>query len=257
MGNLGIVITTVKGSKQYLPLLLQVLASTGSKTDIIVVDDGQIEASSVPLGESVKYTSTGLRFGGYAQAVNHGVRNLNGESYLAVLHDDIELPEDFSFQPFIDKMEIDETIGAIVPMLVKPRHTIVESFVSFVDLRGQQILKPEFSNWFPEYPPANEERYVDLLRSSFIFFRRSAFDGVSGYTENDTPCLFEDFDLSMKIKDAGYNLLYMPSIKAVHTVGATLLDSPELDLDEFAKVGLERFKTRWMDSSLICWRKEE
>lgn len=256
MGNLGVVITTLKGKELYLPLLLQVLASTDKKSDIVVVDDGE-NGEECPLQPAVRCISTGGKMTGFSSSVNKGVKELNGEIYVAVLHDDIRLPEDFSFQPFIERMEMDDTIGAIVPMLVKPRHTITESFASFAVARGNQIIKAGFSNWYPEYPPANEEQGVDVMKSPFIFFRRAAFDEVGGYDELFNPFGFEDFDLTLRLKEKGYNALYMPSVRAIHLASQTINEELREDLGKVMQEHLEEFKKKWGDSPLIVWKEED
>lgn len=255
MGNLGVVITTVKGKELYLPLLLQVLAATDKQSDIVVVDDGN-KGSECPL-PPVRCVSTSGDMTGYSSSVNIGVKALNGEQYVAVLHDDIRLPDDFSFDPLIERMEIDELIGAIVPMLVKPRHTIAESFATFIVARGNQLIKAAFNNWYPEYPPANEEQGVDVMKSPFVFFRRDAFDLVNGYDEVFNPYGFEDFDITLRLKDAGYNVLYMPSVMAIHLVAQTINGELGEDLGKPLQDHLEVFKQRWTDSPYIVWKEED
>lgn len=256
MGELGIVITTVQGQGMYLPLLMQVLASTDNNSDIMLVDDGQ-NGEEVPLHKAVKYISTGERMKGFASAVNLGVSNLNGEKYIVLLHDDIRLGEDFSFQPFIDKLNGDDSIGAIVPLMHTPRHTITESFCSFVSQRNNQLIKAGFTNWYPEYPPANEEQFVDLLKSPFIFLRREAFDKIGGYDEAYNPFGFEDFDLSMKLRSEGFNLLYMPSVRVIHLAAQTINSDYDLptEINEVMAPHLNTFKERWNNSSLIEWKE--
>jgi GT2 family glycosyltransferase len=257
MGKLGVVITTYRGQGQFLETLLHVLAATDKKSDIVVVSDSD-SFGEVPLGECIHYVSTEVTGSGFAKAANLGVKALNGEEYVAILHDDIALPDGFSFEPLIRKMENDEHIGLIVPMLLKPRNTTVESFAMFMVSRGQQIIKSYYNNWYPEYPAANEEQEVDVAKSPFMFFRRSVWEEVGGFDEEFSPFSFEDFDITLRVKQAGYSAIYYPKVKAIHHQAKTINNSLEgFDIPSITQANLDKFKEKWGSSPLMVWKKDD
>lgn len=57
---------------------------------------------------------------------------------------------------------------------------------------------------------------IAYLGSGGLLLRKSLFDEVGGFDEYYDPTCFEDTDLSLKIRHAGYELAYCPYIGLVH-----------------------------------------
>jgi N-acetylglucosaminyl-diphospho-decaprenol L-rhamnosyltransferase len=68
------------------------------------------------------------------------------------------------------------------------------------------------------YPSAPES--VDAVSGACMFIRREAFDAVGGFDEGYfLHC--EDLDLCRRVRDAGFDVLYVPSIALVHEQGSS------------------------------------
>ena len=72
-------------------------------------------------------------------------------------------------------------------------------------------------NWDPERP-----QDVDQPAGAFLMVRREVFENVGLLDENFTPIWFEDVDLCLRIRLAGYRICYVPTALARHEGGHSL-----------------------------------
>lgn len=73
------------------------------------------------------------------------------------------------------------------------------------------------------YMPANIDarRDVDYLGSGGMILRKADFNKVKGFDEKYDPTCFEDTDISMSLRHAGFNIYYSPYLGALHIAHQT------------------------------------
>lgn len=59
---------------------------------------------------------------------------------------------------------------------------------------------------------------VPVASGCFMLMRRQAFDSVGGF-DSDFFMYFEDFDLSIRLRQTGWRIIYMPEVKITHYGG--------------------------------------
>lgn len=189
--------------------MLSGLAQKNIDGRVIVVDQGSQPINVKQLREfsqdkarlTVIYNSVNLGVpGGRNQAALQG----DGD-YIVGLDNDAEFIDQYQMQKAVDIMEADPTIGVL----------------GFRVLRfGTQ--EDDRSSW---YYSKNVDEYGDKTFEANHFvgaghmIRRSAFEQVKGY--DDTLFFMqEEIDLSERIINAGYKLVYSPDVVIGHKVSA-------------------------------------
>ena len=74
--------------------------------------------------------------------------------------------------------------------------------------------------------PAASPRYravrtVDYCSACSLLVRRDAFEGVGGFEQRYFPAYYEDVDLALKLREAGWSIVYQPSSELVHVESAS------------------------------------
>jgi len=80
---------------------------------------------------------------------------------------------------------------------------------------------------------------VDQPAGAFLMVRRSVLDAIGGFDERFYPLWFEDVDLCLRIRRAGYRIRYLPACAARHRGGHSL-----------ERISVERKQVYWYGSLL-------
>jgi len=204
------------------------LKETGEQVRVILVDNGSIpnpkelyqqkhpdviflrneENMGTPIGNNV-----GIRY-----ALEHGA------TYVMMLNNDTTVDTNF-LRPLVTAMETDNTIGVAggkVYFSSDPKRIWFAGgkfnrLTARVEHVG--IMKYDY-----EIPSGNFEN--DFISGCFAMFRSSALREV-GLLDEQFFAYMEDVDLSIRIKNAGYKLSYIPQACIYHKVSTTIkVDSP-------------------------------
>ena len=156
----------------------------------------------------------------FAAMNNAAVRSTSG-SLLLFLNNDVD-----SFSPrWLEQMtatfELDDRIGAVGALLHYPEGDIQHAGVV---LNAKRLCQHAHYNW-----PADSLGYQGRIRrlqefsavtAACLLVRREAFDEVGGFDEQ-FPDDYNDIDLCLRLRTAGFSIVYQPHVQATHWEGRT------------------------------------
>lgn len=169
------------------------LAQTGVELDVVVVGNGW-DPSGLPAGARGVFRATD---DGIPAGRNFGARHARGELVL-FLDDDAALATGDALARLAARFD-DPSLG-----MVQPR----------VDPLGDG---PPAREWVPRLRAGSRHRsgVITHVWEGAVLVRRAAFDAAGGWPE-DFRMVHEGIDLSWRVMDAGYRILYAADVAALH-----------------------------------------
>jgi N-acetylglucosaminyl-diphospho-decaprenol L-rhamnosyltransferase len=163
---------------------------------------------------------------GFTGGNNQGLEAARGR-YVCVLNPDTEIV-DAALDQLVAYLDDQPEVGAIGPQLLNPDGSIQSSrrrfptvATAFFESTWLQGLAPR--SWLRHYylddvSPAVTQQ-VDWLNGACTIFRRSVLDQVGVYDEQNFFMYSEELDLCRRIKQAGWQIVYLPEAKVIHHAG--------------------------------------
>lgn len=205
-------------------------ASAGVDTEIIVVDNNSADSSCDMVRNNFPNVTLieNKDNKGFSKANNQGVAIATGE-YTLFLNPDTVMPEDF-LQKMVSYMEAHPEAGSIGPKLIDGRGRYApdgkKSFpsLSVAIFKTTGINKifsksPYFNKYYAVHVDKDEVAEVDMLSGCCMMVRRSVINETGGAFDESYFMYCEDFDLSYRIKNAGYKNIYFPETTLIHYKG--------------------------------------
>ncbi len=194
--------------------------------EIIVVDNGSQDGSA----EAVKANFPEVHLvaldsnKGYAKGNNLALELASGEFHL-LLNPDVEVLEG-SLEILVDFMRNTPKAGGCAPLLLNPDGTVQASFRRFptpdavlaglVEALGLKPTRPYKFTLPLDSPPVQVEQPM----ASAFCLRAEAVAEVGGLDE-DFPLFFNDVDLCLRLKEAGWEIWAVPASRVIHLGGAS------------------------------------
>lgn len=194
--------------------------------------------------QNVRHVKTKEKGIGFGRNVNFGARQAKGD-WLLILNDDV----------YLNPNAVEEMVKVI-----KPDTGIVVHFLCYQDRRI-------FATVCARKPDADDFHHVDMLKSeptlkqvvevenacgASWLVRREAFEKVGGYDERFF-LYAEDNDLSLRIRHAGWKILYTPHARGWHIGHQSTRKLG--NLEELMKPSVAFFQSRW--KPYIQWNKNK
>jgi N-acetylglucosaminyl-diphospho-decaprenol L-rhamnosyltransferase len=208
-------------------LLLDCLTSIhahASQYELVVVDNGSTDGSAAavqreyPDVKTISHTENQ----GYARANMIGFRATNGP-YVLFLNSDTIIQSD-AVTCLIDFLEREPQCAACGPRLVQPDGK-TQPFAFGNDPKLGYLLARASARIGIRAPLHDWEstavQAVDWISGACLLVRRSAFEQVGGFDER-IFMYFEDNDLCLRLRSAGWQVVYDPLVAITHTGGASL-----------------------------------
>jgi GT2 family glycosyltransferase len=104
----------------------------------------------------------------------------------------------------------------------------------------------------PRRPEFNYMRDVDYVSGAAILVKREAWDRVGGFSDELAPAYYEDTDLTMKLRAAGYRVLYQPLSEVIHLEGISSGTDLTSGVKRFQEINRVTFATKWAEALARC-----
>ncbi|WP_192821649.1 glycosyltransferase [Rufibacter sp. LB8] len=164
---------------------------------------------------------------GFSKANNQAMRQAQGK-YMLLLNPDTVVEED-TFLKCFQYMEANPKAGALgVKMMDGAGQYLPESkrglptpWVSFTKMFGLGKLFPNsksFNGYYMGHLPEHATNEVDILAGAYMFMRAEALQKV-GLLDESFFMYGEDIDLSYRIQQGGYQVIYSPETRIIHYKG--------------------------------------
>jgi GT2 family glycosyltransferase len=179
----------------------------------------------------------------YAAINNFGATYAKGE-YLWLLNNDLEMITQDCVDGLLNPCMRPE-IGVVGARLYYGDDTVQHAgvMIGLGGVAGHAFVGQ--SRWDPGYMARDWcTQQLSAVTAACLMIRRSVFDEVGGFSE-DLAVAFNDVDLCLKVRRAGYGILYNAQVEAYHYESKTrgLEDTPE----KVARFNgeMDLFKEKW------------
>ncbi len=209
--------------------------------ETIVVDNSSDDESAGMVKQSfpgVKLIQNTIN-AGYAKGNNQALQYITGD-YILFLNPDTIIPYNI-FDKLIQKMESDPSIGVISCQLRNPDRSIQNFCSGLPNLRDEIFLQSGLDKKYPDniwaghkkmtFFSCDEETEIEQPPGTFLFTRRDVISKIGGFDER-FPIFYNDVDWCKRVKNAGFKILFTPSVHIIHHKSASIKTNFEFCLIE-------------------------
>ncbi len=215
-----------------------VQGADGLDREIIVVDNASTDGSPEMVAREfpdVRLICNRANVG-FGAANNQGIRASGGD-YVVLLNSDTVVPEG-ALARLVAFMAAYPETGACSPRLARP-DGYAQAYAFGGDPTPGYLLARGFKRLVARRPlhdwETREVQKVDWVSAACLVARRRALEQVGGFDERFF-LYFEDNDLCLRLRRAGWQILYNPDVTITHLGGESTKQSPAV--------------TQWYDASL-------
>lgn len=156
------------------------------------------------------------RNAGYATACNSGAAAATAPTLL-MLNSDVVPDVPGWLAPMQARLAADERLGCVGPKLLFDDGSLQHAGLYFARGPGDDWYNCHYFKGFPRhYPAADQARDVPGVTGAAMLMRRSAWDEVGGFSAGYIVGDYEDSDLCLRLRQAGYGILYEPAAELFH-----------------------------------------
>ncbi|MCD4697089.1 MAG: glycosyltransferase, partial [Bacteroidales bacterium] len=209
--------------------------------EVIVIDDCSTEDISLietkPTGIRLIHNSENL---GFLKSCNKSATEAKGE-YFCLLYNDTEVHEGW-LKHLVVLMESDSRVAVAGPKLIYPDGRLQEA---------GGIIWNDASAWNygkfgdAEKPDYNYLKEVDYISGACLVIRKQVWLELNGLDIKFAPAYYEDTDLSMQVRKAGYKVIYQPLSVVTHHEGLSNGRDESAGLKKFQIINRDKFLKKW------------
>lgn len=213
------------GLEALLAELDRCASARGLKSELWLVDNGSTDGTPEAVAERFPRVGLALleRNRGFAAGANEGIRRSQGR-FVLLLNSDAR-PCEGAIECCVDVLARRPQVGAVGPQLLHADGRLQNSVHVFPSFASELLPRwlPELL-WPSRYPskrrPPSEPTPVDAVQGAALFARREAIDAVGPLCE-DYFFFLEETDWCWRLRQAGWQVLYVPAARVVHASGAS------------------------------------
>jgi len=199
--------------------------------EIVVLDNASEDRSAEAVRErfpGVRLLAQGFR-AGFGANHNTVIRATNGR-YVFVLNEDTT-SDDWGFARLVAEMDAYPRTAALGPRLVYPNGRHQGSAWRFPTPLVSLVGVPTLGKVGIDQSKGKRPRAVDWVVGAAVLLRREALDGV-GLFDESFFIYFEEVDLCLRLRRAGWEVRYLPTVSVVHHESQFSADIPERRINE-------------------------
>jgi GT2 family glycosyltransferase len=220
--------------------------------DIILVDNASSDESFLKLKDEFTHvqfiqTSYNLGFTGGNNVALKKALELNYE-YVLLLNNDVFVDPNFLYH-LINYLDFNPQVGAVQPLIYNhpDRYKIWNSGGKFNRLIGKTYSM--ISNNKVKYP-----KKIEWISGCAFMVRASVLYQFGLFNEKYIS-YYEDVDLSFRIREAGYNLMLIPS-SVIYHIGGASSNTPEKRKEGYLSPDVHYYNIRnhlWIIRQWLKW----
>jgi GT2 family glycosyltransferase len=205
-----------------LPRCLDSLRSQGVELEVLVLDNGSSDGTVAYL-EREGVAHLGLPENvGFARAMNLGVARVRAEAVLALNADTVVEPG--AVAALLGALEGDSSLGGVQPRILQLEEGERDAERARLYSAGQALTADgravELGAGEEQSPRSRERREVFGVCGAACLLRRELFDRLGGYDERYFA-FYEDVDLNVRARTAGWRFAYVPEAVVWHLGNAS------------------------------------
>ena len=207
-------LTSIDEKSTYRNFEIILIDNDSSEKDFFSIVDKWINKKSL----KIKYIKEEGEFN-FSRLINAGRKNADWE-YLLLLNNDTEIISPDWIEGFLEHAQRPE-IGVAGCKLLYPDGTIQHAGV-IIGLGGAagHVLVGEDRNGPGYFNYVNLLSNYSALTAACFLVKTKVFDEVGGFDEN-FKTEYNDVDFCLKVREAGYNNIYVPNVELYHYESAT------------------------------------
>lgn len=214
MTDVSVIVLNWNGLDVLGPCLDAVQQTIGNiSCEVLVYDNGSTEKGAKELVG--KYAG----FSYHSSEVNHGFAGGNNRAasiaqgkYLVFLNNDT-IPQSGWLDALLRQVESDENAGMVGATILNSNNTIQNAGGYFVP--AIRTYGGPYRGYPVGYPGTEKTRECEVYIACAVLVRRSVFDAIGGFDEGYFQG-YEDYDICLKIREAGYKIYNCPESSVVH-----------------------------------------
>lgn len=153
--------------------------------------------------------------------VNNWLAGQSSAPVICFLNDDVEIAQADWLEKLVARLQLDR-VGAVGPMLYYPDDTIQHAGVilGMGGVAGHQFSRV-MRGTAGYFGRAMLDQDLSCVTAACMAVRRAVFDQVGGFNE-DFPIAFNDVDLCLRVRAAGWRIVWTPAVELYHHENASL-----------------------------------
>jgi len=227
MLKLAVVILNWNGRaflERYLPSVIRYSKRNGVK--VFVADNGSDDDSVAYL--KIAFPEAGIiqldRNYGFAEGYNRALTQLEAE-YFVLLNSDVEVTEGW-LDPLIDVLDANPLIAACVPKILSDERRDLFEYAGaaggFIDKYGYPFCQGRiFDSLETDYGQYDKSREIFWASGACMAVRGPLYK-LAGGLDAEFFAHMEEIDLCWRLKNRGYQIVYVPESLVYHLGGGTL-----------------------------------
>ena len=148
---------------------------------------------------------------GFLLGCNAALQFATGDAVL-YLNNDAELAPG-AIAAALHRLDTHPEVGAVGGMILRT-HGLVQEAGNIIYCDGSTLGYGRDAS--PLAPEVNFARDVEFCSGVFLMARRSLLNALGGFDEAFAPAYYEDADLCLRIRQAGYRVVYDPAVIVHH-----------------------------------------
>lgn len=217
--------------------------------EIIIIDNGSTKQESIEYFKQLEDTGVARiicdnRPFNYSQLNNCAAKHAKGD-LLLLLNNDIEIASPNWLDELVSLSELTD-VGIVGAKLLYPDERMQHAGV-VVGMGGVagHIFAGLDSGDGGYFDRAQRVQDIGAVTGACLLIKKHIYEEVGGLDEADFPVAYNDIDLCLKVREAGYRVLYTPNLKIFHHESATRGDDRSGERLARWRRESAKFKKRW------------